>query len=85
MEVCKKFNLKVTGCSGQTSLFIPEICENCLQEAEESGGICNHGPKNKPLVRSNLAMSNSVKSYGKRYETFIQTGRFKTQSESEVR
>jgi hypothetical protein len=70
MEVCKKYALKVTGCSRQTSLFIPEICENCLRQVEKSEGMVTYRPGKKPLVRGQLAMSNRLKSYGKRYETF---------------
>ncbi len=69
MEFCKKYNLMVTGCSRQASLFILEICKNCQIEAEEAKGISNHSPKKKPLVRGQLAMSNRVKGYGKLQES----------------
>jgi hypothetical protein len=68
--LCKKYDLRITGCSRQPSLFMPEICENCLRKAEQSEGMVTYRPKKKPLVRRQLAMSNMVKSYGKRYETF---------------
>jgi hypothetical protein len=34
---CPKYDLKVTGCSKQFSLFKSEICEACVTEAKEKG------------------------------------------------
>ena len=72
MEACKKYDLTVTGCSRQTSLFIPEICEKCLKEAENKKVMVTHSLGKKPLVRGQLAMSNRLKSYGKLYESHNQ-------------
>jgi hypothetical protein len=30
---CPKYDLEITGCSMQVSLFVPYICENCLSKA----------------------------------------------------
>ena len=36
MEHCKKFDIKITGCSKQVSLFQPYFCQKCLKEEKEN-------------------------------------------------
>ena len=46
------------------------IAEDGLEDTENPEGMVTYRPGKKPIVRGQLAMSNRVKSYGKRYETF---------------
>ena len=45
---CPRYeNIYVTGCSKQTSLFLPEICQKCVEETKTNTSI--YPLKNSPL------------------------------------
>lgn len=39
MKTCIRYNLRVTGCSKQVSLFTSEICQKCLLDEKDKGNI----------------------------------------------